>query len=152
MGNVFLLYNSLSSPAICVATAHDKAEASYRELTQCSISVVARVRWASGKKRGESKISSRSQLSPLIAHTSGVSSLFSRSRSRRLSGHRLAFQTLSFSGPARYLTSRLLSATALYNHDQFTSAVNCRDVRRGRLRSPCGDRFGERIIPTIFRR
>lgn len=28
--------------------------------------------------------------------------------------------------------------------------MNCLDIRRGRLRSSCGNQFGERIIPTIF--
>jgi len=39
----------------CIAPVHDEAEASYRELTQRSSSVIARVRPTWGKKRGESK-------------------------------------------------------------------------------------------------
>lgn len=68
-------------------------------------------------------------------------------------GHRLAFQTLSFSrshGTQRADYFQLWR----YNHDQFISPANCRDVRRGRLRSPCDcdDWFGERIIPMILHR
>lgn len=90
------------------------------------------------------------------ARTSGVSSLFSRSRSRRSSPH---FPAAVFLGCPAVLNEQITFSHGVYSRDQFTSATNrhgtvrvAEDCDRRRSAAPCAGIRREETVPPISHR